>query len=368
METRRIVSAAAILLILIAAAAGIGGYMGYHAAARETPHTATAVSTDSGFNDTVYRDMYRSAMNAVVAIKVIYRDGSTSQGTGFLYNQYGDIVTNHHVIAGAHIVEVQFRGGGWRRADVVGTDMYSDLAVLTVDNPPENAAPLPIAAETPPPGTRVMALGNPFGLQETITHGIISGVNRQMQTVGGFTIPDTIQTDAPINPGNSGGPLLNEDGVVVGVNRAKQGDNIGFAISPEIVRRVVPALIRDGNYQHPYLGVNTVDVSPLVAEANDLPRAAGVIVTHTPPHSPNTNRLHSSNAVAFTEQGTVPVGGDVLLAVNETTITSSQMLSAFIATETRPGDTLPVTLLRNGERQQETLRVGARPEIQNPYS
>lgn len=314
-------------------------------------------------NTSVYKQAYQTAMDSVVSIKVITRSGS-SRGTGFVYDDRQHIVTNHHVVQDAQRVEVKFRDGQWRSAEIVGTDIYSDLAVLRVEELPSYAAPLPIARQNPVPGTRVMALGNPFGLQETITQGIISGVNRTMETTGGFTIPDTIQTDAPINPGNSGGPLINQQGAVVGVNRAKQGDNIGFAISPRIVRRVVPALIQDGQYDHPYIGIGMEEVSPIIAEANDLDAARGVIVTGVTRQGPSSGILEGSERQVYTQAGAVPIGGDIILSIDGRRVQAPRDVSGYLATRTSPGATITMTILRDEQQQQVEIEVGTRPQLQ----
>ncbi|WP_417448683.1 S1C family serine protease [Halorussus caseinilyticus] len=253
-----------------------------------------------------YERLYDEAIPSTVSVYATVEtdDGTRPSGTGsgFVYDD-GHVVTNQHVVAPpvrgprggpngrrqrrqsdsgksvvGRTVEIRFSEGEWRTGEVVGADAYTDLAAVRVEDVPAYAEPLPVADENPVPGQRVAALGNPMGLDGTITAGIVSGVNRTTPTEAGFTIPDAIQTDAAINPGNSGGPLVTTDGEVVGVNRAKQGENIGFAVSPAIVTRVVPELVASGEYRHSYLNVRTVNVSPTVAEANDLDEPAGVLV------------------------------------------------------------------------------------------
>lgn len=204
-----------------------------------------------------FEQLYRDALPSVVSI---YTTTATSTprgaGSGFVYRDDGYILTNHHVTATAdpgEDHEIRFANGTWQLGSLVGSDPYTDLAVLRVPDRPPAADPLPVAAANPTPGRPVAALGNPLGLDGSITTGIVSGVNRSMPTEQGFAIPDVVQTDAPINPGTSGGPLIgfapdHDQGLeVVGVNRAKTGDNIGFAISPAIVNRVGPVLITDGD-------------------------------------------------------------------------------------------------------------------------
>ena len=211
-----------------------------------------------------YERLYREVSPSVVSIYTRPPDaGGPPRGaeSGFVYD-WSHLVTNAHVVDGIDVVEIRFSEGDWRTGDVVGIDEYTDLAAVRVTDLPAYATPLEVATESPEPGTPVAALGNPMGLDGTITTGIVSGVNRSMRVGPSTTIPDTVQTDAAINPGNSGGPLVTLDGSVVGVNRARSGDNIGFAISPAITARVVADLVVNGDYHHSSLDIRTVDVSP----------------------------------------------------------------------------------------------------------
>lgn len=339
----------------------VGGYSANQIDTEPAKNT-DQVSLQQHPNSTLYKEAYQNLMDSVVSLRVTTVTGGSSQGSGFIYDKKGHIVTNHHVIQNAETVEVRFRKGEWKEAEIVGKDIYSDLAVLKVNKTPSYTEPLPVADSNPEPGSFVMALGNPYGLQETITHGIISGVNRSMETAGNFQIPDTIQTDAPINPGNSGGPLVNKEGVVVGVNRAKQGDNIGFAISPAIINRVVPSLIENGDYTHPYLGISMRTVSPKVAEANNLENPDGVLVVSVLEDGPASGKLQGSQMTAVTQTGRIPIGGDIIKSINGHEIDSSQQLSSYLATQTSPGETITVKVLRNREKQKVEIKLGKRPE------
>ncbi|MDY6788388.1 MAG: trypsin-like peptidase domain-containing protein [Candidatus Nanohaloarchaea archaeon] len=351
------------MLLAILLSGVIGGYTAvklYNQRSKTTTGRKPAIERSVDVNASAYQHAYQEVMDSVVSIKVVSHRGG-SRGSGFVYSSKGHIVTNHHVVRGAERVEVKFRSGEWRTADIVGTDIYTDLAVLKVEDIPKYAKPLPVAESDPQPGSVVMALGNPFGLQETITQGIVSGVNRTMDTAGGFSIPDTVQTDAPINPGNSGGPLINTAGQVVGVNRAKQGDNIGFAISPSIITRVVPALIEKGSYKHAYLGVRMADVSPIVAEANNLKKPRGVIVSSVVEEGPADGKLEGSRMRAYTQTGTVPIGGDIVLSIEGRNVSAPRDISSFLATDASPGDRVSMTILRDGEEKQVELVLGERP-------
>ena len=298
--------------------------------------------------------LYEETADSVVKI----RAGSPtegSQGSGFLY-QGQHVVTNQHVVAGAQTVSVQFSDGVWRSARVVGADVYTDLAVLRVDSVPTGVDPLPVARDLPREGEPVAALGSPFGLRGTITHGIVSGINRSMEVGDGFSIPDTVQTDAPINPGNSGGPLVAMDGTVVGVNRARGGDNVGFAISAHVVREVVPELVRAGEFDHAFVGIRSVPVTPQVAVANGLDRATGIAVVEVLPGGPADGRLRAGRI----EDGTL-TGGDVIVAVDGTPIRTHEDLSRFLLLHADPGEQVTFTVVREGTRQAVAVRLGERP-------
>ena len=315
-----------------------------------------------------YPQLYREVVPSVVSI---YPSGPTADGrpglgagSGFVYDEFGYVVTNAHVVRDAEMVELRFSDGAWRRGDVVGADAYTDLAVVYVDGLPETVGPLPVAREHPTPGEPVAAFGNPMGLDGTMTTGVVSGTSRSTPSGNGFAIPDTVQTDAAINPGNSGGPLVRTDGQVVGVNRAKAGDNIGFAISPTIVNRVVPTLIDRGEYRHAYLNVRTVDVSPSVAEANGLDGPGGVLVVSVGDGA--SDALLGCRTTRHVRGWSVPVGGDVIVGVDGRPIDSHEALMRYLVTETAPGQTVEVALRRDGRAVTERITLGARPTPDRP--
>jgi len=319
-----------------------------------------------------YQELYQNASPGVVQV---LSDGG--QGSGFVYeidDGTSYVVTNEHVVAGVgpsgpvtgtdrqtDAVDVRFAGGAVRSGNVTGTDVYTDLAVVRVNDTVEGVETLPVAEESPPVGQRVAALGSPFGLEGTMTHGIVSGVNRSMPTGAGFSIPDTVQTDASINPGNSGGPLVSCEGDVVGVNRAGGGDNVGFAVSPALVQRVVPELIENGSYDQPYLGVATVPVTPSVAEANGLNTSEGVLVVGTAPGGPSDGTLVGSNDTETIDGQRVPTGGDVVVAVDGQSITSQESLGSYLAREASPGEDVELTVIRDGNRTTVNVTLGERP-------
>jgi len=305
-----------------------------------------------------YEALYSAIIPSVVSV---YRsaDSRGGAGSGFVYDDR-HVVTNAHVVGDVDRVDVRFSDGDWRVGTVAGTDAYTDLAVLRVDDLPATAEGLSVAENGPEPGTPVAALGNPMGLDGSITTGVVSGRNRSMATAEGFTIPDVVQTDAAVNPGSSGGPLVTLDGTVVGVNRARGGDNIGFAVSAPVIRRVVPALIADGRYRHAYLRVRTLDVSPTVAEANGLEEARGVLVVDVD-LGPASGALVGCRRRARDRE--VPVGGDVLISVDDRPIDSHEALTRYLLLETAPGDEIELELLRDGRQLTERVTLAERPRV-----
>lgn len=339
--------------------------------------------------DVDYEALYRDVLPSVVSIYVPTprRPPHGGAGSGFVVDDDGHVLTNQHVVGSAGTVEARFSRGDWRAAEVVGTDAYTDLAVVRVEDRPTYARPLYVATENPEPGRPVAALGNPLGLDGSITAGIVSGSNRSMATERGFAIPDVVQTDAAINPGNSGGPLVAlADGTVeadtdrhggapgdvggapddasvpgyevVGVNRAKQGDNIGFAVSPEIVGRVVPSLVELGEYRHSYLRIRTVDVTPTVATANDLAEPRGVLVVDV---HPSVRELYGCGEERRVRGRSVPAGGDVIVGIDGAELHSHEALMRHLIAETSPGESVTIDLLRDGRPKTVEVRLAERP-------
>jgi S1-C subfamily serine protease len=307
-----------------------------------------------------YTELYSRVSPSVVSI---YADGDRTgrprgAGSGFVHDE-AHVVTNEHVVRDRREVEVRFADGEWATGRVVGTDAYTDLAVVAVAVP-DDARPLPVAAEPPAPGAPVAAFGNPMGLDGTITTGVVSGVERSMAAEGGFAIPDIVQTDAPINPGNSGGPLVTTAGEVVGVNRAKAGDNIGFAVSAAVLDRVVPDLVETGRARHATLHVSTLDVSPTVAEANGVD-PGGVLVVDVR-EGPASGVLGGCTRRRRVDGRDVPVGGDVLVGVDGEELRSHEQLMRYLVTDCRPGDTVDLDVVRPAGRTTERVRLADRED------
>ena len=315
---------------------------------------------DEVASGSAYTEVYRATVDSVAAVRIDSANGG-SQGTAWSYDE-DHFVTNEHVVGEGGSVSLRFTGMGWRSASVVGTDVYSDLAVLAAEERPDRATPLPLVADPPPVGTHVAVIGNPFGLSGSLSTGVISGRGRTLPAPNGFSIPDAIQTDAPLNPGNSGGPVVTLDGSVAGVANAGGGDNIGFGISARMVRRVVPALISEGRYEHSYMGVGIQPVTPRLIRANDLPVRLGVYVARAVEGGPAEGVLRGSTGERVIQGQPVPVGGDVIVRLGDTPIPDRQALSRFLALQTRPGDTIDVGIYRDGRRRTVRLTLGSRPE------
>ncbi|QKY19069.1 trypsin-like peptidase domain-containing protein [Halolamina sp. CBA1230] len=316
-------------------------------------------------DDEPIKALYREVVPSVVSVYVTRSIDDTGQqgrgaGSGFVYGD-GYVVTNDHIVGDTDEVELRFHDGQWRMGEVIGSDPYTDLAVIDVEDLPADATALSVADANPEPGERVAAIGNPMGLDGTITVGYVSGTDRATPTESGFSLPETIQTDAAINPGNSGGPLLTLDGVVVGVNRAKAGDNIGFAIGPAIVTRVVPALIRDGAFRPAYLSVRTLDVSPIVAEANRLDDSAGVLVVAVGDEYAG-DTLRGCDRIANHRNREIPVGGDVIVGIDDEPVRSTAELTSYLLTEASPGDDITLTIRRDGVEQSVVVTLSERPD------
>jgi serine protease Do len=281
------------------------------------------------------------------------------QGSGWVWDDTGHIVTNNHVVEDAESITVYFSNGQWTDAELVAADPQADLAVIKVTPPADfPLQPLPLAADVPPVGYTSLAFGSPFGLSGTMTRGIISAVGRSF-SVGSLTdsgatysLPEVIQTDAAINPGNSGGPLLNLNGEVIGVNFAirsevRANSGVGFAIPVSVVRRVVPSLIEQGFFSYPYLGIAGGTITPNVAEQQELPDGLlGVFVSQ----------------IAGTPARNAGVEvGDVILGIDDIEVRSFEDLIGYLITSTQPGQEVQLRVYRDGEEQLLSLTVGERP-------
>ena len=297
-------------------------------------------------------------------------DFRRSSGAGFVWDDQGHIVTNHHVVEGADRVTVVFADRTELEATVLGTDPDSDLAVLAVEAEGYEMTPVTLGdSAAVRVGHLSSAIGNPFGQEFTITSGIISAVGRTIRSGNSpFSIPRVIQTDAPMNPGNSGGPLLDRRGWVIGVNTqiaSSTGSNsgIGFAVPINTAKRVIPELIKNGKYEYSWLGISGASLSRDYAELNGLPRETrGALVIEVSADSPaDRGGLEGSDATNELEGLDYRVGGDVIVAIDGSPIQDMDQLIAYLMEETRPGDEVTIEVIRNGERETLTVTLGSRP-------
>ena len=296
-----------------------------------------------------------------------------SEGSGFFLDREGHIITNHHVVADALDIQVTLSGGLVVPAKVVGSDADSDLAVLQVDIPPDLSVPLELGdSSTLQVGQRVVAIGNPYGLEHTVTSGIVSAVGRVVQKeLGGYSLAQIIQTDAAINPGNSGGPLLDLRGRVVGVNAFLYSETgsfagVGFAVPINMVKRIARALMEKGEYEHPWIGVRGISLDPRIAQALDLPVTEGVLVQEVVAGSPAQKAgLRGGDRSYRVPYQTEPVlgGGDVILAIDGQPLRNFDDLITYLQEQTAVGQTVHLRILRAGKEQVVSLVLGKRPKV-----
>jgi putative serine protease PepD len=365
--------------LVAAAGIGAGGAATYAALDDEDTRTVVREVPVSGSEPAAsptplsVNEIYRRAYKGVVEITVS-AEGSESpfggpqaqgQGSGFVYDRQGHVVTNQHVVQGASSVSVRFWNGQTYDAEVVGTDSSTDLAVLDVDAPASVLSPLQLGDSSDVQvGDGVVAIGSPFGLEQTVTSGIVSALHRQMTAPNEFSINDAIQTDAAINHGNSGGPLLNARGRVIGVNaqiESESGgnDGVGFAIPSNTVRSIVSQLVQTGEVEHAYLGVGVQEIPGSVAEELDL--VEGVELTEVRSGTPAAQAgLRASSGSRLVDGQTYPTGGDVITALDGEKVTSSAELQSAIDAH-KPGDTVSITFVRDGNTRTLRVELASRP-------
>jgi putative serine protease PepD len=365
--------------LLAAAAVGAGSGAGIYAAASGGGNTAVqpvavpaaqpAARTTGA--DLSVNEIYQGNYKGVVEITVSSTQSSPygfggpqrqeAQGSGFVYDSKGDIVTNQHVVDGASSISVRFWNGATYSAQLVGADPSTDLAVIRVDAPTSVLSPLTLGDSNQlQVGDGIVAIGSPFGLEETVTSGIVSALHRSISSPNDFTIPDSIQTDAAINHGNSGGPLLNTQGQVVAVAAQIESDSggndgVGFGIPSTTVRSVVGQLLANGKVAHAYLGIGVETIPPSVA--SQLSMAAGVEITQVRAGTPAAKAgLHGSTG----QRLGYPTGGDVITRVDGKRVTSAEELQNAIGSRT-PGTTVSITYVRAGQTHVVQVTLASRP-------
>jgi len=337
---------------------------------RSTPVVAQPGAT-LGLEDQL-TELYRETNPSVVYIVVTNGQtgfaASGGTGTGWVYGADGTIVTNNHVVESGSYFEVVFPNGARMEAELIGADPDSDLAVLQVESLPKDAGPLPLGdSDAIEIGQFAIAIGNPFGEQSSMSMGIISGLDRslpsQRATTSGstYSLPAVIQTDAPINPGNSGGPLLDLDGRVIGVNAAiastsGTSSGVGFSIPVSVVKRVVPSLIEDGEVAYPYMGVSfDGEISLPEMEVYDIDQTRGAYVITVTPDSP------ADEAGLIGADPETGRGGDLVIAIGDREVDTFSDLNSYLVLEAAVGDTIDITVIRDGEEVVLPLTLGERP-------
>ena len=382
-STRRTVAATA---LAVSALAGAGVGVGTYAALSHDGGTTTIrqVAAPSSSSQQVssssslsVAQIFKRASQGVIEISVTTQgSGSTvpfgqgggtqtAQGSGFVYDTAGHVITNEHVVDGATSISVRFAGGATYKATVVGKDPSTDLAVVKIDAPSSLLHPLTLGDSSAlQVGDGVVAIGSPFGLEETVTSGIVSALHREITSPNHFAIEDAIQTDAAINHGNSGGPLLNLQGQVIGVNAQIQSegggnDGVGFAVPSDTVKTIVRKLLASGTVEHAYLGVGIQTIPK--AFADQLGEAAGAAVTDVKAGTPAQKAgLHKATGQKTIQGVPYATGGDVITKIDGTSIATDDALRRAVDAH-QPGDKVTLTYVRGGKTQTATITLGTRP-------
>jgi S1-C subfamily serine protease len=329
---------------------------------------------DPAEQDSTLEELYQQVLPGVVSIRA-----GSSLGSGFVFDNEGHVITNQHVVEGSSDVEVDFASGFKAHGIVIGSDADADVAVIQVEAPAEEIHPLAIGdSSTLGVGEQVVAIGNPFALNGTMTLGIVSGLGRtQVASIspegGHFSTADIIQTDAAINPGNSGGPLFNLSGEVVGINQSIRTETfndatgnavnsgVGFSISINLVKRIVPILIRDGKYEYPYLGISSgSDLSLADIEALGLKTYTGAYVISVTPGGP-ADQAGIRAGDTPTSIPNLNAGGDIIVAFDGQPVNTFDQLLSYLTLTKSPGDTAVLTVLRNDQPMDITVTLGERP-------
>jgi S1-C subfamily serine protease len=327
----------------------------------------TAAAAGALYSPDTVTSIYDSASPAVVEIQVTQQSTGyfsrtmQAEGSGFLVDTKGHIVTNNHVVEGATTVQVVLKDGTSVEGKVVGTDSLDDLAVVSIDaSSVSGITPLTLAdSSAVKPGQMAIAIGNPYDLSSSITVGVVSGLNRSLS---GSTLSGLLQTDAAINPGNSGGPLLNDQGQVIGVNTATEAasgaDNIGFAVSSNTVTKALPSLLAGKVITRPYLGISGTALTQTNAKALGLSVSQGVYIVNVASDSPA--QAAGLKGAGMDSSGELATGGDVITAVDGQSVKSVDDLAAYLKTK-QAGDTVTLSILREGQNQTVTATLAAWP-------
>ncbi|MCL5318096.1 MAG: S1C family serine protease [Thaumarchaeota archaeon] len=333
-----------------------------------TLSTTTTATAQGSLGDLTPPQIFKNVEGSVVSISVTLPSGG-AQGSGFVFDNKGDIVTNNHVVEGATSIDVTFLNGDTVTAKLVGRDAYADLAVVQVDTSSRKLTPVPLGdSDKLQVGDQILAIGNPFGLSGSMSEGIVSQLGRETQGTGGYMLINLIQIDAVVDPGNSGGPLLNMRGEVVGVNTmilSQSGgfEGVGLSIPSYTVKRVAASLIATGQYKHPYLGVQGTDVTPQIASAMKLSQTKGFLLMQVLQGGPADKAGLKGGTSQTTIAGqTAVLGGDVIIGVDNTNVRKLSDLSLYVERNKSPGDTVVLKIIRDGKEMSVNLVLGERPQ------
>ncbi len=295
----------------------------------------------------------------------------TGVGSGFVFDKKGHIITNAHVVEGATKVVITFLDGREYNAEVIGTDTFTDIAVIKVNADLSLLHPLSLGdSSNLKVGEPIAAIGNPFGLSGSMTSGIVSQLGRLLPSGAGYSIPDVIQTDAAINPGNSGGPLLNMRGEIVGINTAIQSatgefTGVGFAVPSQTMAKIVPFLIQNGEYKHPWIGISGRDIDPDLANILKLNDAVGFLIVTVVPDSPASKAgLHGSEEIVERDGIEYTIGGDIILSVDGVEVRKISDILIHLQRGKSVGDEMVLEVLRDGRTTNFTIILGERPNGQ----
>ena len=319
-------------------------------------------------------ELFEKSEEGVVRIDVdkinSFREGN-SVGSGFVFDLFGNIITNAHVIDNADNITVTFLDGSQYNASIVGMDKFTDIAVINVEEKPDYLHPLEIGdSSTLKVGEPVAAIGNPFGLSGSMTSGIVSQIGRLLPSHDtGFSIPNVIQTDAAINPGNSGGPLLNMNGKVMGINTAIQSGTgqsagIGFAVPSNTISKVVPVLITEGKYSHPWIGISGQDINPDLAKIRNLNHSKGFLIVTVIPDSPaEMAGLKGVSEIEKIDNKEYPKDGDIIVSVDGKEVRKISDILIHLQEEKSVGDEMVLGIIRDGEQMDVILTLVVRPDL-----
>ena len=320
-------------------------------------------------------ELFEKSESGVVRIDVdninSFQEAGTTLGSGFVFDDSGHIITNAHVIDGASNITITFLDGSQYHAQMVGSDKFTDIAVIKVAEKPRYLHPLQIGdSSTLKVGEQVAAIGNPFGLSGSMTSGIVSQIGRLLPSQDtGFSIPNVIQTDAAINPGNSGGPLLNMNGQVMGINTAIQSGTgqsagIGFAVPSNTISKVVPVLIEEGKYSHPWIGISGQDVYPELAKVRDLDQTKGFLIVTVVPGSPaEIAGLKGVSEMKMIGDKEYPADGDIIVSVDGKEVRKISDILIHLQEKKSVGDEMILSVLRDGEVMHIILVLIERPDL-----